>query len=90
MLMIIVDTNVDQKQKINLTNKVTPLQELLARDMSRGEFLTTLGLGLVSLLGASSIIRFLTGYPGSKTSPDHHYCSTSQASRGYGSSPYGR
>jgi hypothetical protein len=55
-----------------------PLAQLLQKDMTRQEFLVTLGLGVASIFGFSTIIRLLTGH-----SLDRH------ASRGYGSSPYG-
>ena len=47
--------------------------------MTRQEFLLTLGLGVASIFGFSTIIRLLTGH-----SLDRHI------SRGYGSSRYGR
>lgn len=52
------------------------LNTLLQKEMTRKEFLATLGLGVASLLGFSSVIRLLNS---------HH----SQAN-GYGSHPYGR
>jgi hypothetical protein len=56
------------------------LQDLLHKEMTRHEFLATLGLGVASLMGFSSVIKMLNGNKSSgKTS---HF--------GYGSSPYGR
>jgi hypothetical protein len=37
------------------------LNELLAREMTRQEFLATIGLGLASILGFSGILRMLNG-----------------------------
>ena len=59
----------------------TPYHQLLEKELSRGEFIATLGFGLVSLMGFSSIIKFLTG----KSSK--HFASQN---KGYGSSPYGK
>lgn len=53
------------------------LHDLLQKEVSRKEFLQTLGVGLASVFGLSALLK-LAGYKG------HH------ASRGYGSSPYGR
>lgn len=55
-----------------------PLSQLLQKDMTRQEFLVTLGLGAASIFGFSTIIRLLTGH-----SLERH------VSRGYGSSTYG-
>ena len=61
----------------------TPLHELLDRQVSRKEFLATVGLGFVSLIGLSSIYRFLTGHGHGGNA------AASKTSGGYGSSPYG-
>lgn len=58
------------------------LDTLLQKEMSRKEFLLTLGLALGSIMGFSTIIHLLTGKSLHK--------STSRSSTGYGSSPYGR
>jgi Trp operon repressor len=55
------------------------LQQLLQKEMTRHEFLATLGMGLASIMGFSSIIKLMNSGKSSKT-----------ASFGYGSSPYGR
>jgi hypothetical protein len=52
------------------------LHTLLRKEMTRKEFLATLGLAVVSILGFSSVIRLLS-------SRGH------EASHGYGSSGYG-
>jgi len=66
----------------NIDGPKTPLQELLLRDVSRKEFIATLGLGALSIFGLSTIIRFLTG---------HHMSAGRQESQsGYGSSAYGK
>jgi hypothetical protein len=58
------------------------LDSLLQKEMSRKEFLLTMGLAVGSILGFSQIIHLLTG----KTLSSH----SSRSSSGYGSSPYGR
>jgi hypothetical protein len=55
------------------------LNDMLQKEVSRREFLRNLGIGVVSLLGLSALLK-LAGHHG------HHLT----ASRGYGSSPYGR
>jgi hypothetical protein len=55
-----------------------PLTQLMQKDMTRQEFLLTLGLATASIFGFSTIIRMLTGH-----SLDRH------ARHGYGSSSYG-
>jgi len=60
-----------------------PVAVLLQKEMSRKEFLTTLGFGAASLLGFSSILHFLTG-----KNATSHLRQKSSAS-GYGSSSYG-
>lgn len=54
-----------------------PLDNLLQKEMSRKEFLATVGFGLASILGFSSLIKLLS-------SSQHNSSSLS-----YGSSPYG-
>jgi hypothetical protein len=39
----------------------TPWNDLLNKKVSRGQFLRVAGLGVLSLLGMSTIIHFLTG-----------------------------
>ena len=63
-------------------NHVTPLHRLLKQEVNRREFLVSLGLGLLSLLGLSSILHFLTG-----KSTSHH--ATSNNSLGYTQRDYG-
>lgn len=55
------------------------VQELLHKEMTRHEFLATLGLGIASLLGFSSILKLLNA------NPNHR-----RSGFGYGSSTYGR
>ena len=59
-----------------------PLDTLLQREMSRKEFLATLGFGLASVMGFSSLIHLLTG---KSLNSRLHGSSTT----GYGASPYG-
>ncbi|HLZ14587.1 MAG TPA: hypothetical protein VKQ34_01195 [Candidatus Saccharimonadales bacterium] len=56
----------------------TQLQTLLHKEMTRKEFLATLGLGVAAVLGLGTVLRLLTGKSLSNHIP-----------RGYGSSAYG-
>lgn len=58
-----------------------PIDTLLRKEMSRKEFLATLGFGAASILGFSTIIKLLSG----KSASDH----LGHAARGYGSNTYG-
>jgi hypothetical protein len=58
---------------------MSKLEELLTKEMTRRQFLVTVGLSLVSLFGFSTIMGILTG--DSKTTQNH--------SSGYGARPYG-
>lgn len=40
---------------------MTQLNELMDKEMSRKEFLATVGFGIASIMGLSTIIKFLTG-----------------------------
>lgn len=55
------------------------VQELLHKEMTRHEFLATLGLGVATLLGFSSIVKIFSGNPRHRRS-----------SFGYGGNSYGR
>jgi hypothetical protein len=55
------------------------LQTLMHKEMTRKEFLTTLGLGVAAIFGLGSILKMLTG-----KSPMSHL------SHGYGSRTYGQ
>lgn len=57
-----------------------PIHAILEKEMTRKEFLTTLGFGVISIMGFSTIIHLLTG----KRNPLQQ-----DASLGYGSSSYG-
>mgnify|MGYP001552823013 CR=1 FL=1 len=57
-----------------------PLDHLMQKEMSRKEFLATLGFGVVSILGFSSIIHMLTG-----KSFTHHGITN----HGFGNGAYG-
>lgn len=59
-----------------------PIENIMQKEMSRKEFLATLGLGMASVMGFSTIIRLLTG-----RSIDNHL--GRHVSNGYGSSAYG-
>jgi hypothetical protein len=58
------------------------LEPLLQKEMDRKEFLITLGLGLASIFGFSTIIHMLTG----KTVGSHI---NKTMDHGYGSTNYG-
>jgi len=58
------------------------LDTLFQREMTRKEFLATLGFGMASIMGFSTIIRLLTG-----KSVDSHLIRHSGIA--YGSTPYG-
>ena len=60
----------------------TNIQPLLQKEMSRKEFLLTLGLGVASIFGFSTIIHMLTG----KSISSHI---NKQVDDGYGSTEYG-
>lgn len=38
-----------------------PIEALIQKEMSRKEFIGTLGLGVATLMGASTIVHLLTG-----------------------------
>ena len=59
------------------------INTLLQKEMNRKEFLATMGFGVASIFGLSTILQVLGGKPSSLT---NHRKSTF----GYGSSPYGR
>jgi hypothetical protein len=69
------------KEKIE--KSTTPVQALLQKEVTRKEFMTTSALAIVSILGFSSIIHFLTGH-NSKS-----LIKTVSSRDGYGSSSYG-
>ena len=59
------------------------LEEVMSKEVTRKEFLTTLGFGVASILGFSGIMKFVFGR-GSTAST-----SSKTSSLGYGSSAYG-
>ena len=58
------------------------LEDIMHKEMSRKEFLATLGFGIASLFGFSTVLRFLFG----KGQQAHN---GRIANQGYGSSTYG-
>jgi hypothetical protein len=56
------------------------IEDVLHKDMTRQEFLATLGFGIASLFGLGTVLRFLFNKKGH---------SGSNASMGYGASVYG-
>jgi hypothetical protein len=63
------------------------LQNLLHKEMNRKEFLATIGFGVASIFGFSTIIKFLTGRP----NPLSLQSQAEPAGRtnGFGASDYG-
>lgn len=55
------------------------LSSLMQKEMTRKQFLTTMGFGVVSIFGFSTVVQILTG---KSFSPQY-------ASKGYGSTAYG-
>ena len=55
------------------------LQTLVQKEVTRKEFMATLGLGAATIMGFGSILKLVNTRPGA-----------SQKSSGYGSSGYGR
>lgn len=60
------------------------LDTLLQKEMSRKEFLATLGFGLASVMGLSTVLHLLTG-----KSLNTHLGHATVGASGYGSSAYG-
>jgi hypothetical protein len=71
-------------QKFQTKKNTTPVQALLQKEVTRKEFMTTSGLAIVSILGFSTIIHFLSGH----NSTSSVIATTGRS--GYGTSPYGR
>lgn len=61
------------------------LDTLMQKEMTRKEFIATLGFGIASIMGLSTIIRLLTG----KSADAHLNQQLGHRSSGYGSSAYG-
>jgi len=59
---------------------VRPVENIMQKEMTRKEFLATLGLGIASIMGVSQIVHMLSG-----KSLGHYL----KSSAGYGSSAYG-
>ncbi len=59
------------------------LEEVVSKEMTRKEFITTLGFGIASILGFSTVLKFIFGKGRAHNSPV-------SSSRGYGSNVYGR
>jgi hypothetical protein len=59
-----------------------PLNQLMQKEMTRQEFLLTLGLGVASIFGFSAIIHLLTG-------KSVHNRLNQRIGDGYGSTSYG-
>jgi hypothetical protein len=58
------------------------IEDVLHKDMTRKEFLATLGFGVASLFGIGTMLRFLFG-------KQHMHTSSRAVTMGYGSSVYG-
>lgn len=59
-----------------------PIQKLMQKEVSRKEFLATLGFGVASIFGLSALLRLL-----GHQSPLHHL--TNDQTSGYSSGAYG-
>jgi hypothetical protein len=70
-------------QQNNTPKPVKPIQELLTKEVDRGEFLSIVGVGALTIVGLGPIVHFLTG-KGHKQTIIHK----TQTS-GFGSGPYG-
>lgn len=57
-----------------------PIDAIMQKDMSRKDFIVTLGFGVVSVMGLSTIVHMLTG---------KSFSSNASTKAGYGSSRYG-
>lgn len=55
------------------------IEALTQKEMTRKEFLMTVGFGILSIAGLSSLVKIFLG----------HHPLTGQISNGYGSNPYG-
>lgn len=64
--------------------KKEQIQNLLSREMTRKEFLATLGLGIASIVGMGAIIRMLFNNKTSRSAAQSR-----ESTLGYGSSAYG-
>jgi hypothetical protein len=70
-----------------MDQKIKPTAAIMQREVTRKEFLATLGLGVASIMGFSTMVRLVTGKSVEshlKLTPQDH-----QAHAGYGASPYG-
>jgi len=59
-----------------------PIDQLMQKDMTRKEFLSTLGLGIVAILGFGRVVEMLSGHSVKKNISNHS--SLSYNSRDYG------
>jgi hypothetical protein len=57
------------------------IEALAQKEMTRKEFLLTVGFGILSIAGLSSLVKIFLGH--------HPLTTSSQNSYGYGSNPYG-
>jgi hypothetical protein len=60
-----------------------PLTAVMQKEMTRKEFLATLGFGVASIMGFSNVIRLVTGKSLGKQLGIHH------VGAGYGATSYG-
>lgn len=63
-----------------------PLDHLLQKEMSRKEFLATMGFGVASVMGLSTLLQAVTG---KSIMPSVLGSTQKSQGYGYGSSPYG-
>ena len=64
-----------------------PKLELLEQEMDRKDFLKSVGLGLMLLMGGGMIVNAISGM---NKSTSQHTSTTQRTSSGYGASGYGR
>jgi len=57
------------------------LENIMQKEMTRKEFLTTLGFGIASIFGIANILKYVMGRGNNRTG--------NSASYGYGASTYG-
>jgi hypothetical protein len=65
-----------------MKNQIDDLSDLLNKQVTRSEFLKSLGVGIAAIVGLGRLIQLLGGNPQQRA--------TGKQSKGYGLSGYGR
>jgi hypothetical protein len=65
-----------------MKNQIDDLSDLLNKQVTRSEFLKSLGIGIAAIVGLGRLIQLLGGNPQQQA--------TGKQSKGYGLSGYGR